>query len=129
MKKMTRRQAKAWLLPIRQKINEMRSGYVESYRGYAITPAVNGVCVRLDHFIEGFTNLIELVTPCVDIGPVRTIQKRLTANTPFTLEDIDAAIRSLNQCENELVKTPIKKVMDAMNTAEIRVLMKERMAA
>ena len=52
----TRKQARAWLAPIRKALTEMLSGEVDSHRGYAITRIhhADNDFARIDHAINGF---------------------------------------------------------------------------
>lgn len=57
----TRKQAKAWLAPIRRAMAELKSGEVDAHRGYVITrlnPSDTDFA-RIDHCINGFTAMMD----------------------------------------------------------------------
>jgi|GEM_PF-3666862 len=51
--RVTRRQAQAFLAPMRRAINEMRSGEVDAVQGYAITRLPTHGYARLDYCLAG----------------------------------------------------------------------------
>ena len=77
MKHMTRRQVAAWFAPIRQALNEMLSGEVDSIQGYAVTRLHSrDAYERVDFCIAGFAGVISRIFPDCDLSPMTRLQKR-----------------------------------------------------
>lgn len=119
----TRRQAQAWLAPIRKALDEMRSGEVDAYRGYAITRIhhADNDFARVDHAINGFVALIERLLPDLDIGCMRRVSAKLTNGVLLTLAELDTCTALLNTVEDRLIKIPRRDLTDAANTEMIRI--------
>ena len=75
----TRKQARAWLDPIRKAFNEIKTGEVDSHRGYAITRIhhADNDFSRIDHAINGFVALIERLMPDFDVATITRVSKKL----------------------------------------------------
>ena len=75
----TRKQARAWLDPIRKAFNEIKTGEVDSHRGYAITRIhhADNDFSRIDHAINGFVALIERLMPDFDVATIKRVSKKL----------------------------------------------------
>lgn len=119
----TRRQAIAWLAPIRAALAELRTGEVDSLRGYAVTRIhwTDNDFARIDHAMNGFTALIQRVMPDVDIAPATRLSKRLETGVLLTLEDLDSASALLNRVEDRLTTIPRATLIDAANTEMIAI--------
>ena len=120
MKKVTRRQIKSWLSPMRRTFAEIKSGEVDSIRGYAVTRLDHkDEYARIDFCIAGFRALIARLCPTIDCSPLERIEKKLAAGTPLTVFEIDSAFTLLNRCENALIKVTVEKLKDAVLTEQI----------
>ena len=119
----TRKQARAWLEPIRRAFAEMRSGYVDSHRGYAITRIhwADEDFARIDHAINGFTALMKRLMPELDIGAMDKVSRKLEAGVLLTLEELDACSALLNRAEDLLLKFRRCDLVDAANTEMIAI--------
>lgn len=121
-KRMTRRQARSWLAPMRQALAEVKSGEVDSIRGYAVTRLhAKDEYARLDFCINGFVALLERLMPDLDTGPANRLSKRLESGVPLTIMEIDATLALLNIAEDSLVGMPIDKVKDAVQVEQINI--------
>lgn len=119
----TRKQARAWLEPIRCAIAEMRNGEVDSYRGYAITRIhwADEDFARIDHAINGFVALIIRLMPDVDIGCMQRISKKLESGVLLALDELNACSALLNHVEDRLIKFRRCDLVDAANTEMIAI--------
>lgn len=119
----TRRQAQAWLAPIKSALAELRTGEVDSYRGYAITQIkrFDEDFARMDHAINGFTALISSVAPDIDISAMTKLSKKLSTGVMLEMADLDSCQLLLKVVENRLIKIPRKTLKDAANTEMIRI--------
>ena len=105
MKRVTRREMKAWLAPMRRCFAEMRQGEVDSIRGYAVTRLhASDDYARVDFCIAGFRALLDRLLPEIDTAPLALVERRLAAGTPLTVAQIDAALALLRICEDSLLR-------------------------
>lgn len=103
-KKVTRRQAKAWLLPMRRCFAQMLTGYADSVRGHIVTRLHNrDEYAHVEHCIAGFIGLIERVFHGQDQAPLEKLQKRIGAGVMLESKDLHAAMALLNIIEDRLI--------------------------
>lgn len=119
----TRRQAQAWLAPIRQAFAEIKTGEVDAHRGYPITRLhwTDNDFARIDHAINGFVALIERLMPDLDIGVMRLISSRLANGVLLTVANLDEAGRVMRIVEDRLIKLRRCDLTDAANTEMIAI--------
>ncbi|MFA7290923.1 MAG: hypothetical protein WC023_01620 [Rhodocyclaceae bacterium] len=121
MKRVSRRKVEAWLRPMRQALREMRSGEVDSIKGYAVTRLHNrDDYVRLDFCLAGFRCLINRLFPAVDTAPLLKLETRLANGVPMTVEDIDAALALLKSLEKPLMLMSAEAVSSAVMAEQVR---------
>lgn len=119
----TRKQAKAWLAPIRKAFNEMLTGEVDSYRGYAITRIhhADNDFARVDHAINGFLALIERLLPDFDISAIKRVSNKLENGILLEAKEVHECLALLAQCEDLLIKFRRADLVDAANTEMTRI--------
>lgn len=124
----TRKQARAWLAPIRKALVEMRSGEVDAVRGYAITRIHHhdNDFARVDHAINGFSGLITRLMPDLDLTPITRLSKKLEAGILLEIHELDAAHRLLDTVEDRLITFTRSALTAAANT-EMTVIELERL--
>ena len=122
MKRMTRRQVTAWLAPMRETFRQMRSGEIESIRGYPVTrSAVSDEWERVDWCCAGFRGLNERVLPDTDCAPLLKVERRLAAGVLMSADDIDAALEFLRSIEKLLMRLSVDAVTSAVRTEQIQI--------
>lgn len=105
MIRITRRQARAWLSPMRRAFHAMRAGEIDAVRGYPVTRLhEHDDYVRIDYAIAGFRGLIERLQIPVDLAPLFAIEKRLGAGVLLEVRAIEEALAMLNTVEDSLLK-------------------------
>lgn len=120
MKRITRRQARAWLAPMRQCFTQMKCGEVDSIRGYAVTRLNDeDEYARIDWCIAGFRGLIDRLCAEIDTRPLLVIEKKLAAGVAMTVTEIDAALAVFRRCEDALLRHSIAAVKSAVLTEQI----------
>ena len=119
--RVTRRQAQAFLAPMRRAINEMRSGEVDAVQGYAITRLPTHGYARLDHCLAGTSAFLERLAPQIDCTPLTRIEKKLAHGTPLTMAELSACQAVLRQIEDALVRMDRRAVQDALVTTQIAI--------
>lgn len=122
----TRKQARAWLAPIRNAFREIRTGEVDTVRGYAVTTITwdrDDTPARVDHCINGFAAMLERLAPEFDIGPMRKVSKKLENGILLTVEDVDACFALLNACEDLLLTFSRQQLKGAALTEQINIEM------
>jgi hypothetical protein len=134
MKRVTRRQAKVWLAPIRECFTKMRSGYSEAIRGYAVTRLNDSdEWVRSDYCIAGFVGLIQRLFPTLETPSMLRVQMRLANGVLISQKDLDLCMRELQNAEDLLITKTTKKLKKAVTDEQIKIeidaLMEERIAA
>ena len=123
LKPPTRKQAKAWLAPIRQAVKEMPTGEVDSYRGYAVTKIryTGNSLARIDECINGFLAMLEKSMPDLDTKPMRKVSSKLTNGVLLTARELDECMTLLNVAEDRFCKIPRRELVDTANTLMIRI--------
>ena len=120
MKHVTRKQMRAWLAPMRACFAQMRSGEVDSIRGYAVTRLdQKDDYARIDFCINGFSALIDRLCPDVDTATLHRISKALANGVPLTIAEIDSALSLLRRCEDRLIKRTVAEVKSAVLTEQV----------
>lgn len=126
MKRVTRRQAKAWLRPIRDCFAQIKTGYVDAVAGYAVSRLhASDDYARTDYCIAGFRGLISRAFPELDAAPLLRIEKKLANGVPMTIAEIDDCLRILKLCEDEMTGYPASKLKDAVVTEQIAIELEE----
>ena len=123
MKKITRRQVRAWFYPIRKTFNDMRrTGEVDSVRGYAVTRLHNNDdYARIDYCIAGWRGCLSRLFPDADLSPMERIEKRLASGVLLTVAEIDEAQRLLNQMEDRMTGLPSETIRSAVLTEQLAI--------
>ena len=119
----TRKQARAWLAPIRKALTEMLSGEVDSHRGYAITRIhhADNDFARIDHAANGFCALIERLMPDFDISAIKRLSKKLEAGILLEAKEVHDCLARLKQCEDRLISFKRFELVDAANVEMCRI--------
>lgn len=129
MKRITRRQARAWLDPMRRCFAQIQSGEVDSIRGYPVTRMGSlDTYERVDWCICGFKSLIARLCPEINVQPLENVEKKLAAGVPLFADEVTAAMGTIKRCENALIRHSAKAVKDAVLTEQINIEL-DRMAA
>ena len=135
MKRITRRQARAWLYPMRSCLRQIRAtGESDTIRGYAVTRLhASDDYARIDFCIAGFRGLTDRLCQHIDSAPLLRLEKRFAAGAPLSIDLIDDALRMLRMVEDELIKHSVEAVKGAVLTEQILIEMdsiaEERKAA
>lgn len=120
MTRLTRRQIRHWLDPMRKAFKEMRAGEVEAIRGFPVTRLdATDEYARVDWAINGFAAVIERLAPDLDTRPLYTVSNRLANGTPLTIADVDRCLALLTAAEDILIKTPRARIRDAVLAEQI----------
>lgn len=127
MPRITRRQARSWLDPMRRTFREMaETGAVDSVQGYAVTRLHTGDdYARVDYAIAGFRALIERLWPGTDLAPLVRIEKRLASGNMIERADLVATFTLLNDIERRLMKKTVREVKDAVLAEQIIIEMEQ----
>lgn len=124
---MTRRQAQAWLAPMRACLQQIRdTGCADEIGGNPVTRlhALDDYA-RIDACIAGFLGMIDRLMPALDTTALHRVEIRLEADTPLTVELIDESMRLLRDVENELLHHSVDAVKAAVLTEQIQIELDE----
>ena len=123
MKRITRRQTRAWLYPMRSCLRQIRAtGESDTIRGYAVTRLhASDDYARVDYCIAGFRGLTDRLCQHIDSAPLLRLEKRFAAGAPMTVDLIDDALRMLRMVEDELIKHTVYAVQDAVLVEQIMI--------
>jgi len=121
----TRKQARAWLDPIRNAFNEIKSGEADAYRGYVITRIhyADNDFARVDHCINGFLALLDRVIPEFDSSAMRKVSSKLANGILLEHSEVEACFVTLNKCESALIKFKRSDLIDGSRTEMINIEM------
>lgn len=122
MKRLTRRQAKSWLAPMRACFAQMKTGEVDAIRGYAVTRLHDkDDYARIDFCIAGFRALVNRLCPEIDASPLERVEKKLAAGTPLTVQEVDAALTLFNKSESALLRHSVEAIKSAVVVEQIAI--------
>jgi hypothetical protein len=122
MSRLTRREIRHWLDPMRKAFREMREGEVDSLQGYAVTRLdATDEYARIDWAINGFAAVLERLAPGLDTKPLHKVSKRLANGISFTIADVDRCLALLTAAETRLIKIPRAKIRDAVTVEQIDI--------
>lgn len=119
----TRKQAQAWLAPIRRAFVEIKSGEVDAHRGYPITRIhhADNDFARVDHCINGFVAMLNRLAPEFDTGPMERVSKKLSNGILLTVPEVDGCFTTLNDCEDLLLTFTRAQLKDAAQVEQINI--------
>ena len=119
----TRKQIENWLAPINKALNELKSGYVDSYRGYAITriKSTDEDFARIDFCLNGFLCLTDRLMPEIDTSALRKISNKLANGVLLEASEVDAAFATLKPIADRLKHFTRAQLKDAAATESIRI--------
>lgn len=119
----TRKQAQAWLAPIRRAFVEIKSGEVDAHRGYPITRIhhADNDFARVDHCINGFVAMLNRLSPEFDTGPMERISKKLSNGILLTMPEVDGCFATLNACEDLLLTFTRAQLKDVAQVEQINI--------
>lgn len=121
-RRVTRRQAQAWLAPMRKCFQEMRSGYTTSARGYPVTRLNDGDdWVRTDFCIAGFRALIGRLFPDLATSHMERIERRLANGVLVAQSDLDGAMCEIRAAEDLLITVTREELKSAVLTEQINI--------
>jgi hypothetical protein len=124
MKKITRRQARSWLSPMRACLRQMLAGEVDAINGYPVTRLHhNDDYARVDFCIAGFRALLDRLCPEISTGPMARLEKRLAHGVPVTAAEIEQALAVCTLAESALLRHPVAVVKEAVMTEQIVIEM------
>ena len=120
-KRVTRRQAQAWLRPIRKALREIsETGEVQTVQGYAVTRLHTGDdYARVDYCLAGFRALMQRLWPEMDCSALSKIEKRLAAGVMLEQGDLVACFALLNETERRMMKRTVAEVKSAVMAEQI----------
>ena len=120
MKRITRRQARSWLSPMRACFRQMLEGEVDAINGYLVTRLHHDDdYARIDFCIAGFRALMDRLWPELDCTPLIKLEKRFAAGVLIERDDLIAAFRLLNDVEKRLMKRTVREVKAAVLAEQI----------
>ena len=119
----TKKQIESWLAPITRALSELRTGYVDTYRGYAVTRIKpnDPDFARIDWCINGFLALLDRLQPEIDLSPMRRVSSKLTHGVLLQPEEIDACLALLKPIAEGLRHFTRAQLKDAANTEMVRI--------
>lgn len=120
--RVTRKQARAWLAPMRECFGQMRTGFAPAADGYPVTRLHDADdWARIDYCIAGFVGMIGRLAPGLGTESMRLIQSRIEAGELVTTQEIDAALSEIRRAEDVLVRMTIKELRSAVTTEQIAI--------
>ena len=119
-KRITRKQARSWLEPLRKCFRDMESGYADSVQGYAVTRLHSrDDYVRIEYACAGFRALISRLWPDMDCSALIKVEKRLASGVMLEQSDLVACFSLLNDVERRLMKRTVAEVKSAVMAEQI----------
>lgn len=123
-KRMTRREAQAWLHPIRAAFAQMLAGEADAIRGFAVTRLHSGDdYARTDQCIAGFRCLLRRLMPDLDASPLLQVEIKLRRRQMLQPEELLACIPLFKTAEDRLIKCIKADVLAAAQTEQIAIEM------
>lgn len=119
--RISRREAEQICSKIRAGFMELRSGYATTYRGYVVFEDWRGQLSRTDEALLGWIECWKRFDTGLDLSPHDRLCKKLSADTPLTIAEIDAALALLRKQEKLLATLPRDFINDKTNTELIAI--------
>lgn len=120
--RVTRKQARAWLAPMRECFGQMRTGFVTAADGYPVTRLHNADdLARIDYCIAGFVGMIGRLAPGLGTSAMQLIQHKIESGELVTTQEIDAALTEIRRAEDVLVRMTVKELASAVTTEQIAI--------
>ena len=119
MRRVSRRQIRSWLSPMRACFSELKCDEVSCIRGYPVTLLPDGAYARIDFALRGFVAILSRLCPTIDCAPIERVEKKLAAGAPLTVEEIDSALSLLKRCEDALIRHTREEITSAVRTEQI----------
>lgn len=121
-RRMTRREAQAWLAPVRAAFSQMLQGEADAIRGYAVTRLHHkDDWARTDQCIAGFRGLMARLMPELQMDPLARVEKKLAAGVLLQAQELQACLALFKGVEDRLTKLTRAQVMDAAQTEQIAI--------
>lgn len=121
-KRMTRREAQAWLAPVRAAFGQMLQGETDAIRGYAVTRLHHkDDWARTDQCIAGFRALMARLMPELQMAPLARVEKKLAAGVLLSPQELHECMALFKQVEDRLTKLTRAHVIDAAQTEQIAI--------
>lgn len=122
MNRITRRQARQWLAPMRKAFVEMKSGECDAIRGYAVTRIDHlDDYARTDWAINGFVAVMERLLPDLDVAPLSKVSAKLANGVPLEQREVDAGLGVLARAEDGLIRVPRPVIRDAVMVEQVAI--------
>ena len=122
MRRVTRRQARTWLAPMRRCFAEMRTGFTTAIDGYPVTLLHD--CddwARVDFCIAGFVGMIGRLSPDLGTTAMQRLQRQIEAGKLETVQEIDSALSEIRRAEDVIVGMPVKDLASVVTTELIAI--------
>ena len=120
--RVTRKQARTWLAPMRECFGQMRTGFAPAADGFPVTRLHDGDdWVRVDYCIAGFVGLIGRLAPGLSTEAMQRLQRQIEAGKLVTVQDIDAALSEIRRAEDVLVRMTVKELASVVTTEQIAI--------
>ena len=120
--RVTRKQARNWLAPMRECFGQMRTGFVTAADGYPVTRLHDGDdWARIDYCIAGFVGMIGRLAPGLGTEAMQRLQRQIEAGELVTTQEIDAALSEIRHAEDVIVGMPVKELASIVTTEQIAI--------
>jgi len=120
--RVTRRQAKTWLAPMRDAIRQMEGGEINAIRGYPVTRLHNeDDWSRLDYCFTGFRSLSERLWPQIDTTALLRVEKKLTNGSLITRDELASCRKAFDKVEDALTGANRQDIASAVLTELIAI--------
>ena len=120
--RVTRKQARAWLAPMRECFGQMRTGFAPAADGFPVTRLHDADdWARIDYCIAGFVGLIARLFPELPTPHMARVQKRLAAGVLVSQSDLDGCLRECREAENHLITVTVAHLQSAVRTEQIAI--------
>lgn len=126
--RVTRKQARTWLAPMRECFGQMRTGFVTAIDDYPVTRMHDADdWIRIDYCIASFVGMIGRLAPRLGTEAMQLIQRRIEAGALVTTQEIDAALSEIRRAEDVLVRMTVQELRSAVTTELIAIEMESVM--
>lgn len=121
MKLVTRKQARAWLAPMRACFQQMHTGYLPAAEGHAVTSLNHEEYVRVDQCMAGFRALMANLFPNQPLSGLTLVESKLSGDQLITHAEIDAVMREFKEVEDLIVTVTVPDLHSAVLTTQIQI--------
>lgn len=120
-KRPTRRQMQEFTKPVKEALKQMRSGEVDTIRGYPVFKDWTGEWSRIDWAMNGFVSMVRRAAPQIVLAVFEKLAAKLENGVMLTIPEIDLALGRLKEVDKALSKVTRGRLKECVLIEQIDI--------